>query len=116
LATELVGDHRAAEATVIEVIGSSFPASAMAVPMPDVEMRRHLARRVYVSCGSRPNTAKNYADCERAALALTRYGRLTYRATAALLGMSGTDVARCLGSALRRAGDSVGCADGARRR
>jgi hypothetical protein len=37
-----------AEAAVVDVICSAFPSSSMAVPMPVADMRRQLARRVYL--------------------------------------------------------------------
>ncbi|WBQ03878.1 hypothetical protein [Kribbella sp. CA-293567] len=102
LASVLVSDRGFAEAAVVNVISAGFPATSMAVPMPVAEMRRHLAKRVYLSCGSRPAEGKAVAAQEQTALALTHYGHLTYRAVADLLGLSGAEVARCLESALRR--------------
>lgn len=102
LATVLANDRGWAEAAVVGVISDSFPMASMAVPMPAAEMRRHLAKRVYLLCGSRSTESGAQSNHEDVALALTRYGQLTYRAVADLLGLSGAEVAQYLGSALRR--------------
>ncbi|MFK4087173.1 hypothetical protein ACI2LF_23910 [Kribbella sp. NPDC020789] len=106
LAAALAGDRPAAETAVVEVIGASFPIESMAVPMAATEMRRHLARRVYLKCRSREVAGVADVQYEQVALALIQHGKLSYRAVADLLGLSAEQVARHLAGALRHCSGS----------
>ncbi|WP_020385195.1 hypothetical protein [Kribbella catacumbae] len=103
LAEVVAGDSGSAQAAVVAVIVAAFPATTMAVPMAPVEMRRHLARRVYRQCGSGLDDTVSRAGRERVVLALAQHGRLTYRAAGDLLGLPASETAQLLNSALRRA-------------
>lgn len=101
LAVVLVGDQGRAETAVGDVICAVCTASEPVHTRPP-DLRRELARRVYLRCDSRGLTkAAAPCDQQRTAFALVQYGALSYREVADLMGLPAPEVAVLLHASLR---------------
>lgn len=103
LALAVAGDRQRAENAVVAVVSAM---SRRWSADPDADTRRDLVQRVYWLCtAERPGepaaTPPSVADQQGAALALVRFGGLTYREVADLMELAPVDVAHLLSAALR---------------